>query len=140
MSCCFKYLRHEAVYYISFTTVLFLTTALKIWTVLHYDISLDEPFWARVKTTADVKNYHWDKHIDVLRLVRCTNTFADRKRESYSLLCLLFEIRKEHEKFPERQDYIKDIAKKCTKTFVCQLYERKIWIVTYGMHGVEYSE
>ncbi|GBO03293.1 hypothetical protein AVEN_170183-1 [Araneus ventricosus] len=146
-----RYLRSEDSYYPSFTTVLLLTTALKLWTVLRYvatlsvrqersydwaertltrtDLCLDEPFWTRIKTVADVRNYHWDRHIGVLRLVWCClpriNTFVDSKRESYGLLCLLLELRTEYEKFPERRDYIKDVAKKCTEMFLCQLQERK---------------
>ncbi|GBL70664.1 hypothetical protein AVEN_189956-1, partial [Araneus ventricosus] len=72
---------------------------------------------------------HWDRHIDVHDLVKCymprVNVFVDSKRESFALLCLLFELRTEYQKYPERRDYIRDVAKKCTERFLCQLQERK---------------
>ncbi|GBO29995.1 hypothetical protein AVEN_236074-1 [Araneus ventricosus] len=93
------------------------------------DLNLEDPFWTRMKTVTDVRNYRWDRHIDVHDLVKCylprVNAFVDSKRESYALLCLLFELRTEYQKFPKRRDYIRDVAKKCTERFLCQLQERK---------------
>ncbi|GBM65436.1 hypothetical protein AVEN_71117-1 [Araneus ventricosus] len=96
-------------------------------TLTRTDLNLEEAFRTRIKT--DVRNYHWDRHIDVHNLVRCclpwVNAFVDSKRESFALLCLLLELRTKYEKFPERRHYIKDVAKKCTETFLCQLQGRK---------------
>ncbi|GBN27188.1 hypothetical protein AVEN_46578-1 [Araneus ventricosus] len=102
------------------------------------DLNLEDAFWTRIKTVAVVRNYHWDRHIDVHDLVKCylprVNAFVDGKKESFALLCLLFELRTEYQKFPERRDYIRDVAKKgsCVN---CK--KERIWNVTHGMRCAE---
>ncbi|GBN16685.1 hypothetical protein AVEN_224690-1 [Araneus ventricosus] len=91
------------------------------------DSDFSETFWTQITSCARIRRFDWDNRVNVQSLIKCFMPVdnVDYKRESYSLLVLMMELRSEYDRFPERRDYIKEVAKESTSIFLCQLNRRK---------------